>query len=260
MTPTHLLRGLALAALLAAAAPAPAAELYLHAGRLTWSEDDQDGRRLLDEKGPLYGVGVRAVWAPAPALELAGRLEGFLGEVDYDGETQAGEPVETTTEYYGLVAEGDVRLPLAAADRLRLLPFAGLGARPWLRRLDNTRVDSGGYDEEWISLYGRAGLRAEWGDPAGTQLFAEAALRRPFYTSVRYILDLDGHGGDVSVEPGAEWTVAAEAGLRWRGACLTLFYEDLAFGRSDPESIPPFDIAQNESSGQILGLRLGVDL
>jgi hypothetical protein len=80
----------------------------------------------------------------------------FLGEVDYDGATQAGDPVETTTEYYGLTAEWRRAGRWRSAPRWRLQPLAGLGWRGWLRRIDNSGRFSSGYDEAWNTVYGAA--------------------------------------------------------------------------------------------------------
>jgi hypothetical protein len=252
-------RWLAATALLAALAGARGAEVYVHYEQFKWTEDDVDGRRLVTEDGPLYGVGVRATHPLGPSVELAGRLEGFMGEVDYDGETQAGDQARSTTEYYGLEAELDGRLPFAAADRLRLAPFLGLGARPWLRRLDSSPRDSNGYDEEWLSIYGRAGLRAEWTATANARFFAQAAARRPFSTTTRVSLSFDDGDQDLSLEPKSEWSADAEVGAEIGDARISLFCEQIAFGRSDSESVPPFEIFQPESEGRLVGLRVGLE-
>lgn len=251
--------GLAAAAF-ALAVGARGAEVYVQYQRWTWTEEDAAGRRLLKEEGPLLGLGVTHDWPLGRAMEIAERLEGFVGEVDYDGRTQLGDPVRTTTEYYGLTGELDARLRVPVNGDFDLLPFAGLGARAWLRRIDNTSRFSSGYDETWLTAYARAGGRFEWRATGRLHLFASAALRIPLYNRARYSLSFDGGDDHVTVEPGRETTVAAEAGATVGSAHVAVFYEQLKFSRSDSESVPPFEVFQPESEGRLIGLKLGIAL
>ncbi len=249
-----------LAALSVLAARATAAEIYVGCEHFRWTETDTAGNRLLTENGPLYSIGTDATHALGKSAELDGRVEGFLGEVDYDGHTQDGSPLFTTTQYYGLAGDLDARLPFSIAENFRLSPLAGVGARGWLRQLDNSPRDSTGYDEAWLTTFLRTGLRAAYAPREDAEFFAEAALRLPVYNTVHYSFNFDGSSEDVAVEPGCELTFAAEAGAKFHGTRVSAFYEQLKFSRSNTATISGFDVSQPDSDGSIIGLRIGIDL
>ena len=242
---------------LLAATNAPALELYVQAQRFTWEEHDQNGQLLLEEEGPLLGLGLVGESRLPGELTWRSRLEGFVGEVDYDGSTVLGAPVRTTTAYYGGKGETDLRWNLATADIFDTGPLGGLSTRGWLRRLDNSQ-NSNGYDEGWWMVYARAGWFARWHTGPDWWLDAEAAARLPLYNSARYSLTGADGDGNVSVEPGREITTEAALTLRRATWSIGLAYENFAFGRSDPEPLPPFEIFQPESKGDAWSLRVGV--
>lgn len=236
---------------------ARALDLYVQAHQFSWEERNQEGRLLLEEDGPLLGLGVAGSCALTERLAWSSRLEGFLGEVDYDGSTILGDPVRTTTAYYGGKGETDMRWNLGGPE-IGTGPLGGLSTRGWLRRLDNSQRNSNGYDEAWWTFYVRAGWFASRTTRAGGQLSAEAALRAPLYNTARYSLTGADGSGNVSVEPGRE--VSYETAVTWRTATWLagLTYEDFHFGLSDPEPLPPFEIFQPESKGRVLSLRVGL--
>ena len=87
--------------------------VYIRLSDFYWDEH-YDGEKLLDETGLLYTLGVTegglfsrgASFAPdVYRLSYGGTLEYFWGSVDYDGQTQAGQPVTTTVDYEGFRLE-----------------------------------------------------------------------------------------------------------------------------------------------------------
>lgn len=237
------------------ATPAWALDLYLQVHHYHWEERDQAGRQLLEENGPLLGLGVAGTSALTERLAWDSRLEGFVGEVDYDGSTILGAPVRSTTAYYGGKGETALRWNLAGPD-FTTGPLGGLSTRGWLRRLDNN--DRNGYDEAWWMVYGRAGWYAAWSPAAGWQLDLEAAARLPAYNRARYSLVGPRGDGNVSVEPGRTVSYEARAELRHTTWHLGLAYEEFRFGESEAEPLPPFEIFQPRSDGRILSLQVGV--
>ena len=242
---------------LSSAPTAHALELYVQVQQFTWEERDQNDQLLLEEEGPLFGLGLVGSSRLGGDLTWRSRVEGFLGEVDYDGSTVLGAPVRTTTAYYGMKGETDLRWDLAAPAAFDTGPLGGISTRGWLRRLDNSN-DHNGYDEGWWMVYARAGWFAEGRRPGGWSGEAEAALRLPLYNSARYSLTGADGEGNVSVEPGREITTEAALTLRRETWSVGLAYEDFDFGRSDPEPLPPFEIFQPSSEGRLLSLRVGV--
>ena len=85
----------------------------------TW-EEFVGGRRILQEKGLLYGAGAAValdlLQTDAGVLTLRGKGELFGGVVDYDGQTQASLPANTDVSYFGTKAEGG-RLGVPARQR-----------------------------------------------------------------------------------------------------------------------------------------------
>lgn len=246
--------------LMLAATAVSAADLSLRYERWDWTEEDESGRRLLREDGPLLGLELEAARPLSGAWSLVGRGQAFLGEVDYDGATQAGDAVETTTEYYGLTGELEVRHALAAGPALEILPLAGLGWRGWLRRIDNSGRFSSGYDEAWNTVYGLLGAGARWTAQPHTTVFAEAALRLPVFNQVRYSLTFNEQNDHATVEPGREPSWRAEIGVERLPWKVSLFIERLVFSRSETKVIPPFEVFQPESEGELIGLQFGTEL
>ena len=243
--------------LLTTAVPAQALDLYTQVHQYHWEEHDQAGRRLLEEAGPLLGLGVAGTSALTEQLAWDSRLEGFLGEVDYDGSTILGAPLRTTTAYYGGKGETALRWNLAGPE-FASGPLGGLSTRGWLRRLDNSDRASNGYDEAWWMVYGRAGWFAAWPSAAGWQLHLEAAARLPVYNRARYSLVGPRGDGNVSVAPGREISYEARVEVRHAAWHLGLAYEAFRFGESEATPLPPFELFQPRSEGRILSLQVGV--
>jgi len=228
--------------------------VYPFVEHFQWKEFDQ-GVRILKESGTLQGAGAVASFRSGRALYRL-RAETSWGEVDYDGQTQAGEPARTEVTYLVVRAEGDAGLRLRVG-RGSVEPFWGLGYRWWRRDLEHS-AQAVGYLETWQSLYLKAGARAEGVLAPGLRPFAEAALRLPVYNRNR----ADMGFAAVSLEPGHTVTPRAEAGLRAGPFEAALYYEWLEFPRSPEEIVDvggtPFAFYQPKSRGSILGGRLGV--
>lgn len=248
-----------LAVMLLGAPIVRAADIEVQYLRWRWTEEGPGGQRLLSEDGPLLGLRVQERW-DGDAVDIAARLDGFAGEVDYDGTTQVGDPVQTSTEYYGAQAEVDAEHPSNRTCGPELVPFAGLGARAWLRRIDHTSRFSEGYDEAWFSAYARIGVRIETRLTPSAQGFLSASMLAPIYNRVRYGLSFGEGRDDVAVSPGREIGVDLEAGVAWPRSRVSLVYRTLEFSRSDAELVPPFEVFQPASSGSLLGLQVGVSL
>lgn len=223
--------------LLSAACTSRALDLFVQLHQYHWEEHNQEDRLLLEEDGPLVGLGLAGSSHVTERMTWSSRLEAFLGEVDYDGSTILGAPVRTTTAYYGGKGETELRWNLAGPD-VETGPLGGLSTRGWLRRLDNSQ-DSNGYDEAWWLLYGRAGWYAGWRPGPDLRLRVEAAVRLPAYNSARYSLAGPEGDGNVSVEPGREVSYEARAELRAATWSLGLTYEDFRISQSEPEPLPP---------------------
>ena len=136
-------------------------DVYALAESFTWREFDDAGGQLLKESGPRFGVGVAFTREFANHLTLKPRIELNSGSVDYDGQTQSGVPVTTTTNYFGIKLEMDLAGRIRPSQGFVLEPFAGIGIRAWSRDIkDGTAADGSlaiGYTENWTTFYGRLG-------------------------------------------------------------------------------------------------------
>ncbi len=118
------------------------------------------GGTLLTETGPMVQAQLEATRALAGGTAIAARLHLAAGDLDYDGRTQAGVPLSTTTRHY----EG-------GADLLWRPHEPAAWGEAWLtlgwlanRRLIRGTAVAGGLDEHSSAML--AGVR--WRSPAFT--------------------------------------------------------------------------------------------
>lgn len=227
-----------------------------------WRES-AGGRELLKETGPLYGLGadlgvriVKSLW-----IEVNGEF--FLGNVDYDGALQNGEPFKSTTSYIGGKESLDVAWKLSLAKNFYLKPYVGIGAREWQRNLDKSlsesKVGPHGYTETWTTVYGLVGLGGGVQLGRRWEIFGNFALKIP--VDNRQHVDLSENGGpsDIELEPGKKLSIFAEAGVNYRLLSLSLFVETLKFSESAKVPIDyGVSMYQPDSSATIVGAKLGI--
>jgi hypothetical protein len=231
---------------------------FLSSQYFTWREY-REGRRLLRESGPLFSGGVTVGAVTDFGLTLRGKSEIFGGEMDYNGQTQAMNPVPVRTDvvYFGTREEFDLgyrfRYPSA-----RIEPFAGIGYRWWLRDLHDSSSATGepvsGYTESWQTAYGRFGARGRYETPSGLTLFAEGGAKYPFYTgnSVDFAF-----AGVTTFRPGGKWSAFGETGLLYRRVKVAVTYEGFRYSQSPLKVVGAARYFQPESSSDIVGLSLG---
>jgi hypothetical protein len=234
--------------------------LYATVEYFVWKEFS-GGMKLLEESGPLYGIGLARDYARG-TVTFRPRVEAFGGTVDYDGATWGGTPIASDTGYIGVRVEGDVGRIFSAGDDFALEPFGGIGYSYWERDLESTAV-SIGYRERWSSAYARLGVRAGSGiRPASpSRVFGTIGMIWPFAS--RNTAELPGIG-DTKVEPKGRPSLFAEAGFAYRALSVSLFYRGMRFDESDPVPVIPLGddmflaVFQPESEADAFGLQAGV--
>lgn len=224
----------------------------------TWTEKLPSGLSL-EETGGLIGLRLETDLphrSPGWRSHLAGDV--FAGTVDYDGFLIGIDgsitPYESETTYLGVAGSWDVGYRVALSPEFAVEPFLGLGAHYWLRSLDD---DEGfGYDEYWLTLYGRAGIRFGWQTAPETELYAAAAALLPFY-NYEWAVDvpLAQGDGDVELEPKEKTGWEIEAGLDHGSWHAAVFHSYMDFGRSDLDDTGQF--FQPASTREVTGLRVG---
>jgi len=231
--------------------------VYLKAEQFVWKEF-QGGSRLLKESGPRYGLGIDRLYE-RNRMTFRPMAEAYGGSVDYDGQTQAGAPVATETNYLGGKAGFDAGAVITLGPALRLEPIVGLRADYWERDIESTG-EAIGYRERWESFSLRGGLRGETGSgPAGIRVFGEAALTWPFSNANRADLPVVGK---VKVRPEGKLGWSAEAGMKAGPVRIALFYEAVNFSKSDEAVVPigaglALVVFQPDSEYYVYGLSAG---
>lgn len=167
-------------------------------------EFDAQGDRLLREDGLLVGIagrwdGIFRHWS----FGLAGELSG--GEVDYDGQTQAGVPLQTKTDE--LIFEGQARIgwivPLKRGFSTEY--FGALGYRGWERDIQATPT-SGDVFETYRWFYASAGFDGGYRSSPASIWHLRIEILRPLNPEVEIRL---GGFDDVTLDLGREtgWRV-----------------------------------------------------
>lgn len=258
--------------LILAASPSMSAGLeelasYGYGGYFTWREYEDSGRRILKERGPLFGAGVSSrIDLGSKALILQLKAELFGTVADYEGETQSatpaldGRPVESDARYFGGRIEGDMGWHLPSKD-LSVEPFIGIGLRSWLRDIAKStsttaagdRFPVAGATEYWDTVYSRYGMRVRVDLTSNTTLQMEGGAKYPLYTRNEA---RDTIAGDVTIEPRPQWSAFAEVALRHKSLRPAIFYEGFRFRRSHDEKRGDYLIWQPESESDVVGFSL----
>ncbi|MFA5073826.1 MAG: hypothetical protein WC539_08030 [Nitrospirota bacterium] len=262
----YLIIALALVSCFGIMMPAPShageANAYLALEWFEWKEFN-NGTQLLKETGPRYGLGFSYTFEFLKQhLILKPKVEIFGGEVDYDGQTQAGVPVKTDTTYFGGKLEADLGWRFGSLQSTSLEPFAGLGFRAWLRDIQNATASNGtqaiGYTEEWITVYLRAGLRGDIAVGEKARLFAEVGGKFPFYNENTAYLSDAGLGSDVTLKPGNRPSLFAEIGMKYKLVKASLYYDSMRFSKSDVVYSGSIGYLQPKSDADMYGIKIGV--
>jgi hypothetical protein len=136
-------------------------------------------------------------------------------------------------------------------------PFLGLGTRWWVRVIESTGSVSG-YPETYNTIYGRVGVRGQYGFAGGTALRGLASIDPMLWAQER--IDFSDISGErLTVKNGTRpgWTV--EVGLRGPTLDGTIYWRATRFGESNGVSCFGGTAVcfQPESKQDIIGLTMG---
>lgn len=236
--------------------------LYAFVEKFTW-EEKLDGRQILEEDGPVVGLGLALAYPLNPSLRLLGRGEFYLGEVDYDGGIQNEDgsitPYDSETTYTGARGALLLATPLYAQGPVTLSPLGGLGGAFWLRELDKGLSDSDtgpyGYDEYWGSMHGVVGARLDWQQHEDRTYHLHAEIRLPIWNEEQVDLSNVGGPDDTSLEPEEQVSYRIEIGARLNQLALMAYFETLEFDESE---VNRYGFLQPESSATSAGAGVGI--
>lgn len=234
--------------------------IFADAGNFYWDEH-YNGEKLLDEEGPIYGIGLSYMGfseqfedADTYRITYGASLRFYFGQVDYDGQTQAGTPVQTDVDYLG--ATGEVKLGWmfkTGSNGLFIEPNVFLGVSSWSRDLQSTGTAIG-YTENWTNFYTRIGITFAHPFTINSLLSFSGGATIPIYVKN----EVDDFGIDLTLEPEAfHLSPYADITYEYKRIGVKLYYESFEFGESDPE----YGVfIQPESYTYNFGLRLYVTI
>lgn len=156
---------------LAVQAPAVRAlDLAVSQQQQSWREWSSDGRRLVDESGPLRGLSAAQRWSAGETLTLGFSAGAHWGRRDYDGVSSRGQPVQTRSDIAQQMLRVDGSMAVWGSA---WQPTAALEFWQWSRRLRGTDT-AAGYPERYRQGLALLGLRTSV-DPAAWLARAELA-------------------------------------------------------------------------------------
>jgi hypothetical protein len=224
--------------LVPASASAGEFSLYGKSGYFSLTETI-DGQRYVREGGFISGAGASYSLRFARYLAVKGTLEGFFGQLDYQGVRLADMTrIETDTVYLGTREEVALaaRIPVG---RFSIGPTAGLGHK-WF---DRSRSD-----EIWSYFYIKGGAYAEYKSDKFT-VSAEAGVMNQLDTSVDIDWSSLGYG-KITCKP--KGTINPYAELRVKGGnwFAAFFYEEANWNRSD--NVPITTVGSNPNGAVLV--------
>ena len=215
-------------------------------------EFSREGDRLVRESGWLNGIDA-AVGISRKRLRAGLRVAYYAGDVDYDGQTQSGVAVDSSSDQniWDTSALAAYRLPFWSEPRTSV--YAGGGYRHWRR--DIQAVGSlAGLEETYRWWSAQTGLDLEW--QHGAHLWSlDGRLTRTINPEVS--VDFDRTFDSANLDLGERWGWIASLAWRYRlspslSAGLRGFYQSWNLGRSDVETLT----ANGSAAGTVFQPRL----
>ena len=145
-----------------------------------WEELDDNGTRLLEETGLRFAItGFLGNTTRTQDIFIYHvEAKSYLGSVDYDGHTQSGISVTTTTNYIGFSLDGEVGARVGQLNGPFFWDFvAKIKLDTWTRELENGQTIYGdpvsGGKEQYVIFNIGMGTGPEWhsGGWAGRVIF-----------------------------------------------------------------------------------------
>ena len=219
--------------------------IYLGIQDYYWDERDDPGSliggsdQLLEENGLLFELGVTYDNEHTRKAGMIYNIDTRItaGKVDYDGQTQAGDPASTDVDYLSWDLEGNIGYRFQAASNTFMDLQGGIGYDYWRRKLNPTTISSGpdagdpvaGLTEHYILLYARltGGLFIP-GQSWDNHL--RIGLRGPLYIE-ETIDELPGLTLEPKMQPSpfAEWQLVYRGNADRSKYGLSVYYEETRF-------------------------------
>jgi len=184
----------------------------------------------------------------------------FGGEVDYDGATWGGTPVDTNTNYNGWKLEGKVGYDLVYGNTI-ITPYIGIGYEYWKRDIEGKPGSTTGYGEQWKYGTFKAGVSPEY-VLGKYKFYGDFSIHYPWKVENK----VDAF--NVELEPDKKLGYGIEIGMGkdnfikngWKGTFGAFYIYD-SFGESSSEysNIAGGDVYQPDSTRRLIGLKVKID-
>lgn len=203
-------------------------------------QEFDDGGKLIDrEDGVIPGIRGEIAYSDERAAEISVEGSYHGGNVDYDGQTSTGLPLQTTTEED--LADVSVRFAywFGEGEERRVAPYVGLGYRYWHRDILSTTIGAlpiSGLSEEYRWGYAVIGIKASL--PSLNERVdwtVDLGITRTI--DPRIDIDFKGIFDDITLELGERTGIRLSSGFRFRiseRSALEIepYYERWKLGRS----------------------------
>ena len=233
-------------------APVARAELTVYGGveYFDWHESTTPS---VQETGPLALGGLIWLQDRERGFLFGYRGELYAGSVDYDGaDLFTGAPVQSTTQYLGILNEGQLRYRIPAGRSEHVDVMVSLGADVWRRQLSADQM------EDWAVFYARLGV--ELGPQAGKAgWIASLGLKYPFYTYENAHLTDIGFDQNPTLRPDGNVSGYASFGYRFGSRWSVVgFYDSYRFQQSNTVQVTSgsavYNVYQPKSSMDVVGV------
>jgi hypothetical protein len=214
-----------------------------------WQENG-GGKKLLDESGLRYALELSGKAMTSDNWLATVRFKAYYGHVDYNGQTQLGTPVKSTTDYYGGLIDFGFGYRWTSEKGRSLDVIGRLGVENWERDLNG----AGGYGEHWLPVYVKLGLETA---PKKTGWNGALGIKAPVWTYQH--VDLSKFGaGSITLHPQTMPSGYAEAGYRFnRHLSLAAYFDSYWFAKSPTASNGIIIGYQPESITYQAGIKVG---
>lgn len=246
------------------------ASIYLGVQDFYWDEQDPEGiqgepGQLLEENGYLFELGVAYDNNNMANTGLIYSVSTGItaGTVDYDGQTQDGDPASTDVDYLSWDTEGSLGYRFQPGKVMFLDVIAGIGYDYWRRELQPTTISSGnnagdpvsGATEHYNLIYARltGGLFIP-GQSWDNRL--RFGVRGPLFME-QTVEQLPG----ITLEPKMQTSPFVAWQLDYKGASdkarlgLAIYYEETRFEQSEYVPYGTVYKYQPESNSREAGIR-----
>lgn len=164
-------------------------ELGIELSQFDYQEFDLQNKKLLREHGFMPGIHI-ATKHTGTAFTTIFLFQLFDSTVDYDGETQAGNPLFTTSKERITNFELSLQPIIKHIGSLQPGMSLGIGFREWRRGIQATPTAIG-LDENYRWQYRKFGMSVKWRNSAAWSVGINAEFLQPIHPSIE--VDIQGY-------------------------------------------------------------------